>query len=276
MSEETKNTKNDGLLGIFSLILGIGGVFLSYLFIFLFLDPILIAETEAAQECGATAPFFIPAFAFIGIVGGVFWLVASVGFFQKKSWSYYVAVIATIISLFASLWPNIPAMESKAAIPGPWFILFVPNLVIYFYLLRTKGEESWNKVWLGLGAGMGFILEFINGIAATTRLTNRLNDLPSAEMYMITMPGNMAASILFGITAAGLFLAKNKKWVRIVGLSAAFLGVCSGFPLAIYSSLNTAAEATFSMFTLGPVVSLLVGLVFLSPKMWNKIMRIET
>ena len=186
-----------------------------------------------------------------------------------------MAVIATIIALFASLWPNIPAMESKAAVPGPWFLIFVPNLAVYFYLLRAKGQVSWDKIWLGLGAGMAFILEFINGIAASTRMINRLDDLPEAFMYMITMPGNMVASIMFGITAAGIFLAKKKEWVRILGLASAFLGVLAGFPLAIYSMTN-AAEPTFSMFTLGPVVSLLVGLVFLSPKMWNKIMRIET
>ena len=272
--ENTIN-KNDNLLGIFSFILGAGGVFLSYFFIFRYLGDILIAETDAAQECSATAPFFIPAFAFIGIAGGILWLVAGLGFFQKKEWNYSIAVIGNIISLFASFWPNIPAMESKAAIPGPWFLIFLPNLVMYFYLVRKKGQESWKKALFGLGVGMAFILEFINGIAATTRMVNRLDNIPSAEMYMITMPGNMIASILFGIAVVGLFLAKKKEWVRIVGITATLLAILAGFPLAIYSMIFAGSDPTFSMFIMGPTVSLLVGILFLSPKIWNKAMNIS-
>ena len=242
MTEETKiKTKSDGLMGILSLILGAGGIFLSYYFIFEYLVKMLGAQTTAAQECRLTAPFFVPLFAFIGIAAGIAWLVASVGFFQKKKWSYPVAVIAVILALFASLWPNIPAMESKAAVPGPWFLIFFPNLMVYFYLVRSKGHESRSKTWLGLGLGMAFILNFINGIAATTRMVNRLAevvefaDYGAAEMYMLTMPGNMIASILFGIAAGGIFLAKKKDWVRIVGLAGTFLAIVAGFTLAFYS-----------------------------------------
>ncbi|QEE17099.1 hypothetical protein DSAG12_02931 [Promethearchaeum syntrophicum] len=279
MTEETKlteetniSTKNDGLMGFISLIFGVGGIFLSYYFIFRYLGDILAAETDAAQECAATAPFFIPAFACIGIIGGILWLVAGVGYFQKMKWTYPVSVIAVIISLFASFWPNIPAMESKAAIPGPWFLIFFPNLLMYFYLVRSKGKVSRSKAWLGLLIGMAFILEFINGIAATTRMVNRLPDYGEASMYMLTMPTNMIASLLFGITVVGLFLSKRKDLVRTVGLGAAFLAIFSGFPLAFYSMFFANLDATFSMFIMGPVVSLLVGIVLLFPKMWNKIM----
>ena len=280
MTEDlTKNTKNnDGLLGILSTIMGVGGVFLSYYFIFAYLVPVLEAETAAAAECGSTAPFFIPLFSFIGIAGGIAWLVAGVGFFQKKNWAFSVALIANILALFASLWPNIPAMESGAA-PPAWFMLFFPNLVMYFILLG-KENISKEKKLLGLGTGMAFILNFINGIAASTRMVNRLAeivesaDYAAAEMYMLTMPANMVASILFGIATVGFFLAKKKAWVRIVALSGAFLSICGGFPLAFYSMFFAGLEPTFSMFILGPIVSTLVGLIILSPKMWNKIMDI--
>ncbi len=210
MTEETKiRSKNGGFWGLVSIILGAGGAFLSYLFIFLHLENILSAETAAAQECRLTAPFFIPAFAAIGILAGTLWLVAGVGFFQKKEWAYSVGVIAVIIALFASFWPNIPAMESKAAVPGPWFLIFFPNLLVYFLLLGRKGRESGKKALFGLAVGMAFILNFINGIAATTRMVNRIPDYGEASMYMLTMPTNMIASLLFGFTAVGLFLAKR-------------------------------------------------------------------
>ncbi|MCK4383455.1 MAG: hypothetical protein KAW66_09205, partial [Candidatus Lokiarchaeota archaeon] len=83
MTEETKIKSRDGshkFMGVVSIILGAGGVFLSYLFIFLHLGNILVAETAAARECRLVAPFFIPAFACIGILGGILWLTAGVGF----------------------------------------------------------------------------------------------------------------------------------------------------------------------------------------------------
>ena len=85
MTEETKNrTKKGGSFGVVSLILGAGGIFLSYFFIFLYLADILAAETAAAQECRLVAPFFIPLFAVIGIIAGMLWLVTGIGFFGKK------------------------------------------------------------------------------------------------------------------------------------------------------------------------------------------------
>jgi hypothetical protein len=272
MTEETKiKSRNGGFMGLVAIILGAGGIFLSYFFIFLYLGPILVAETAAAQECRLTAPFFIPAFAAIGIMGGALWLAAGVGFFQKKNWAYSAGVVAVIITLFASFWPNIPAMESEAAVPGPWFLIFFPNLLAYFFLLGSKGHESGKKAWFGLGLGMAFILNFINGIAATTRMLNRIPDYDAASMYMLTMPTNMIASLLFGFAVIGIFIAKKKDLVRMTGLAGVFLAISAGFPLAIYSMFFTGADPTFSMFILGPVVSLLVGVVFMSSKMWNNI-----
>jgi len=259
-------------MGVVSIILGVGGVFLSYLFIFVYLEPILAAETAAAQECRLTAPFFIPAFAGIGILGGTLWLAAGVGFYQKKDWAYSVGIIAVVITLFSSLWPNIPAMESQTVAPGPWFLIFFPNLLVYFILARNKGQGSWGKALLGLGLGMGFILNFINGIAATTRMLNRIPDYGAASMYMLTMPTNMIASFLFGYAAIGLYIAKKKDLVRTTGLVGVFLAISAGFPLAFYSMFFEGADPTFSMFIMGPVVSLLVGLVFMSSNKWNKIM----
>jgi len=279
MTEETKiRSKKGGAMGVVSLILGAGGIFLSYLFIFLHLDNIVSAETAAATECSLVSPFFIPLFAVFGILAGMIWLTAGVGFFGKKEWAYNVGVIAVVITLFSSFWPNIPAMESRAAIPGPWFLIFFPNLLVYFILVMRKGHERGKKAWFGLVLGMAFILNFINGIAATTRMSNRLpqinpliDNYAPASMYMLTMPTNMIASILFGITTIGIFLARNKEKVRITGLAGAFLSISAGFPLAFYSMFIESASPAFSMFILGPVISSVALIFILSSKTWNKI-----
>jgi len=279
MTEETNiRSEKGGAMGVVSLILGAGGVFLSYFFIFLHLDNIVSAETAAATECRLVSPFFIPLFAVIGILGGMIWLTAGVGFLGKKEWAYRVGVIAVVITLFASFWPNIPAMESKAAVPGPWFLIFFPNVLVYFILVMRKGHAGGKKALFGLILGMAFILNFINGIAATTRMSNRLPEInplidnyAPASMYMLTLPTNMIASILFGITTIGIFIAKNKEKVRIAGLAGTILAISAGFPLALYSMFIESASPAFSMFILGPVVSIVAGIFILSSKTWNNI-----
>jgi len=279
MTEETNiRSEKGGAMGVVSLILGAGGVFLSYFFIFLHLDNIVSAETAAATECRLVSPFFIPLFAVIGILGGIIWLTAGVGFLGKKEWAYRVGVIAVVITLFASFWPNIPAMESQAAVPGPWFLIFFPNVLVYFILVMRKGHAGGKKAFFGLILGMAFILNFINGIAATTRMSNRLPEInplidnyAPASMYMLTLPTNMIASILFGITTIGIFIAKNKEKVRIAGLAGTILAISAGFPLALYSMFIESASPAFSMFILGPVVSIVAGIFILSSKTWNKI-----
>ncbi len=141
-----------------------------------------------------------------------------------------------------------------------------------------KGHARGKKAWFGLALGMAFILNFINGIAATTRMSNRLpeinplfTDYGPASIYMLTLPTNMIASFLFGYAAIGLFISKKKEIVRIAGLAGVFLAISAGFPLAFYSMFIESATPAFSMFILGPVVSLFAGIFILSSKTWNKI-----
>ncbi len=244
------------------------------MFIFLFLKPILDAETAAAHECASTAPYFFPIFADIGFLGGLLWILAGVAFLQNKKWGYPIAVVGVVVSLKASFWPNIPAMESGSVLPV-WFLIFLPNLVMYFVLLRSMRNETWIKMLFGMVTGMAFILNFINGIALTTRMVTTYPDILKAEMFMLTQRLNMFASILFGIATIGLFLAKKKEWVRIVGLSGAILSIVGGFPLAIYSMFFFAGEFSFSMFIMAPVISTVVGVVFLFPGIWNRILGTE-
>jgi hypothetical protein len=225
------------MMGILSLIMGVMGIVLHYLFQILFFEDIMAAEIAAGNPCVVSAPIFFPLFADIGIVGGLLWILAGIAFLQKKKWGYTAAVFGVVFSLKASFWPNIPAMESGVVFPA-WFLIFLPNLVMYFVLLRSMRNESWIKMLFGMLTGM-------------------------------------IASILFGIATIGLFIAKKKEWVRIVGLSGAILSMAGGFPLAIHSMFFLEASFSFSPFIAAPVISTLVGVAFLFPGIWKKILGNE-
>jgi len=58
-------------------------------------------------------------------------------------------------------------------------------------------------------------------------------------------------------------------------MSGAILSIVGGFPLAIYSIFFFEANIVFSMFIMAPVISTLVGVVFLIPGIWKKILGTE-
>jgi hypothetical protein len=269
---EIENRKNSGLWGIISLIFGFGAIIGHYLLSYLFMGPLLAAETDAAKECAVAVPIYMPMFANIGFIGGLFWILAAIGFFQKKNWAYALAIVGNVISLKSSFWPNIPIMEAKLMLPGPWFGIFLPNLLIYFFLLRSCGKESWGKIWLGLFGGMAFILNFINGIASTTRLLNHYDpeNIIEAQMFMLVVVINILASVAFGIFTISIFLSKKKEWIRITGLIGTILSITGGFPLAIYSMFFFHAAPGFSMFIAAPIISTLTGFIPLFPGLWRR------
>ena len=259
---EKEIRKGRGLLGIISLIFGIGGIIGHYFLNYWFMGPLLQAETDAAKECAVSVRIFLPMFANIGFIGGLLFIIAGIGFFQKAKWAYALAILGNVISLKSSFWPNIPIMEADLMFPGPWFGIFLPNLLFYFVFLSATGKESWKKIILGLFGGMAFILNFINAIASTTRLLNHYDaaDIFVAQMFMLVLFINVLASITFGIFTIGLFLGKRKEVVRIFGFIAAILSMTGGFPLFVYSSFFFGSAPGFSMFIMAPVISTIVFL----------------
>jgi len=155
---DIENRKNVHIWGFICLIMGIGGILGHYLLNYFFLGPLLQAETDAAKECAISVPIYFPMFANIGFIGGLFFVVAAIGFSQRKNWAYALAVLGNVISLKSSFWPNIPIMEADLMAPGPWFGIFLPNLVFYFVFLAAWGKESWKKIILGLFGGMAFMV----------------------------------------------------------------------------------------------------------------------
>ncbi|TFG20160.1 MAG: hypothetical protein EU530_03995 [Promethearchaeota archaeon] len=270
---DIENRKGTGIWGLLSLIMGIGGVFGHYLLNYLYMGPILQHEIAVGQECAVSVPIYFPMFANFGFIGGLLFVIAAIGFFQKKNWAYTFAILGNVISLKASFWPNIPIMEAGILAPGPWFGIFLPNLIFYFIFLRAMGKESWKKILLGLFGGMAFILNFINAIASTTRFMNHYTPyhVIVSQMFILVLAINMLASIAFGIFVIGLFVGKKLEWVRVTGLIGAVLSITGGFPLAIYSMFFFHVESAFSMFIVAPVISTVTMLLLLFPKLFEKL-----
>jgi hypothetical protein len=266
MSTMDKDRRFGTMLGT---IMGIIGI-TCFLILFLWLyEDIIRVEIERNNGCGPIIVYFYPVFTDLGVISGILWLMSALGFMNRKEWAFNVAVIANVLSLKASFWPNIPAMESHAS-PPFWFIIFLLNLFVYFILLRKIGKIPWYKILLGLGMGMCFILSFINGIAATQRMV--FLEIPERTIYIMTERINIITSIGWGACIFGLLLTR-REWVKWFSIGSAILGVIAGFPVAIASAMGKAA---FSMFFASPVLSLLLLLIFLWPKTWEKIMKSES
>ena len=76
-----------------------------------------------------------------------------------------------------------------------------------------------------------------------------------------------AAAIGWGIVTIGILRRPNKDWVRILALGSAILGIATGYPVALASSLSF---GKFSMFFMAPVLCSILLVLLLLPKIWDK------
>ncbi len=257
--------KRNVLGGFIALIGAVLGLWLNYKF---FLEQYTFMMDVYQQSidlgfpdigCQTIVKFFYPLMTDIGILSGTLWAISAYGFFGEKKWAYPLATIANVLALFANMWLNIPPLSTGN--PGPWFIIFVPNLLMYLVLHAFVGKLQWKRYSLGMLMGMAYILTFVNSIAATNRLLMRENN----TIFILTQRLNMYASIAWFFTVITLLLTK-KDWVRYVGIGAGIMSVIAGFPLAIASE-----GFAFSMFYLGPTVSLVLLVMLFWPDLWDKI-----
>lgn len=258
------NKKN--LLGGFIALIGaVLGLWLNFKF-FMEQYPFMIdvyqkmidAGDAESLGCQIIVKYFYPIMTDVGILSGVFWALSAYGFFGNKNWAYPLGVVANVLALWANLWVNIPPLSTGHS--GPWFMIFLPNLVIYFILLRFVGEVSWKRIFLGLLMEMAYILTFINSIAATNHML-----MIGYPIFVLTQRLNMIASFTWFFTILGLILTK-KKGTRYIGIGASIIGILAGFPLAI-ASVNVG----FSMFYLGPSLCLILLVLLSWPDLWDKI-----
>jgi hypothetical protein len=69
------------------------------------------------------------------------------------------------------------------------------------------------------------------------------------------------------VVTVGIVL-RPKEWMRVLGLSAGFLEITVGIPLAV---ATTQQMERFSMFSLGPIFSLVLIVLFVWPDLWQRL-----
>lgn len=226
-----------------ALVGGLLGVIGTFWLFTAWYQPMMAAEAAAGRpDEEKIVRFIIPLLADIGILAGTCWAVAAYGFFARLRWAWPLAVVANVLALQGSFFPNIPA--ASRGLPPAFLLVFVPNLIFYFLLLHGVGKLDWGRILLSLFSGMAFVLCFMNGVASTDRIM-----VIGAPLYIAVQRLNWLASIGWGVFTIAM-LIRPLEWQRALGLAAGLLGVVVGYPLGMAITLSF---GRFSMFYVAPI-----------------------
>jgi hypothetical protein len=244
------------ILALIGAVLGIVGTYLIFLNWY---TPALTAEA-AEPGCEILLKYLMPALSDFGILAGVLYAVSAYGFFTAAGWAFPLVVIANVLALQGSWFINVPFMA--ASMPPIYFIIFWPNLILYFLLMKIVGRLSWSRTLLGLFSGMAFIFCFMNGVASWSRIITI-----GSHIFVIVQRLNWIAFIGWGVVTVGILL-RPKEWVRVLGLAAGFLELVVGIPLAVST---TVSMGRFTLFSLGPILSILLVVILVWPNLWGRL-----
>lgn len=245
-----KNNRLGIILGIIGAVLNIVGVFIVFMRNYESAQVMEFAE----PGCEMLLKWIMPGLADVSIVAGVMFALAAYGFFCKKSWAFPIIVIAVILALQGSWFVSVPFMAGGE--PPIYFIIFWPNLILYFFIMKSVGKLSWGVTVLGMFAGMSFVLCFMNGIASSSRIITI-----GTPLFVFVQRLNFVSSIGWGIVTAGI-LIRPRDWMRVLGIASAFLQLMVGAPLAIETTIEL---GRFSLFSIAPIISLVLFILLLSP-----------
>jgi hypothetical protein len=252
------------IAGILAVVAGLLGILATYLIFMQWYGPAQTAEA-AEPGCEILLKYLMPALSDFGILAGVLYLVAAYGFFASAGWAFPVVILANVLALQGSWFINVPMMA--AGLPPIYFIIFWPNLILYFLFTKWIGERSWGLTLLGFATGMAFIFCFMNGVASWSRIITI-----GRPIFLIVQRLNWVAFIGFGVLTVGLLL-KPKDWMRVLGLSSALLELVVGIPLVVATTISL---GRFSLFSFGPIMALIILVLFLWPGMWEKLTNGQT
>lgn len=216
---------------------------------------------EAAEPgCEILLKYIMPALSDLAMIAGLLYIGAAYGFYYRRKWAFPIIVFANVLALQASWFINVPFMAAGQA--PIYFIIFWPSLVLYFVIMKSLGKLSWGLTLIGLLTGMSFVLCFMNGIASWSRILTI-----GTPLFAFVQRLNWFSSIGWGVVTAGI-LIRPKEWMRVVALGAGLLQLMVGTPLAIETTYEL---GRFSLFSIAPITSLVLFIIFLSPSRFQAI-----
>ncbi len=250
------NHRLGGILALIGSVLGIAG---TYMLFFNWYTPALTAEA-AEPGCEILLKYLMPALSDFGLLAGALYAVAAYGFFTAAGWAFPLVVIANVLALQGSWFINVPFMAAN--MPPVYFIIFWPNLILYFLFMKLVGKRDWSVTLVGLLTGMTFIFCFMNGVASWSRIITI-----GTHLFVIVQRSHWIAFIGWGVVTAGI-LIHPKGWMKVVALCAGILELIVGIPLAI----STTGELNrFSLFSLAPIFSLILVVILIWPNLWERL-----
>ncbi len=244
-----------GILSIFASALGLIGHFL----IFQKWYVAGMSAESAEPGCEILLKYIHPALADLGILAAVIFAVSAYGFFTKRNWAFILSVVAMVMALLSSWFINIPFLA--ASLPPVYFPLFFPYLACYFILLRMVGGISWSRILLGLGTGMAYIFCFMNGVSSTSRIIT-----VGAPIFVLVDGLHWVAMLGWAVVTVAILMSP-KEWVRVLGITSGALELAVGIPLAV---VTAGQLGRFSLFALAPISCLILVVLLLMPKLWQK------
>ncbi|MFX0124271.1 MAG: hypothetical protein ACFFAE_11585 [Candidatus Hodarchaeota archaeon] len=228
----------------------------------------------AEEGCKVIIEEILPIISDLSIIGGLLFALSAYGFFTDEEWSVSLAIVGNTLCLLAGFWPTIPAMQ-MGLVPI-WGIIFLPNLIIFLVMTHYVEGIPWITMIFALLTGIAYVMCFLNGVASTNRMKLFLPPDPAiTEAPIVTIHAvfrglqrvSWAAAIGWGIVTIGILCRPSKDWVRILALGSGILAILTGYPVAFASSLSF---GKFSMFFMAPILSTILVLVPLFPRMWNR------
>lgn len=247
--------KLGGILAIIAAIIGIIG---HYTLFFQFYQAGMHADA-AEPGCEILLEWVHPLLANMGLLAAALFIVSAYGFFTQRRWAFSLSVFGLILTLLGSFFVNIPFMA--AGLPPVYFALFFPYTIIYFLMMVLVQRLSWSRTLLALLTGICYILCWMNGIASTSRIITI-----GADLFTLVQKLHFVAMVGMAVVTAGILL-KPREWQRVLGLSAGVTELIVGIPLGI---VTTQELGRFSLFSLAPIISLALVIIFVWPGVWKK------
>lgn len=249
------NYKLGGILAAIAAVIGIVGHFVLF---FQWYQAGMHAES-AEPGCEILLEWIHPLLANMGLLAAALFAVSSYGYFTKKRWAFALSVFGLILALLGSFFVNIPFLA--AGLPPVYFMLFFPYTIIYFLILILVEKISWSRTLLALVAGICYILCWMNGVSSTSRIIT-----VGADLFVLVQKLHFVAMIGWAVVTAGILL-KPREWQRVVGLAAGATELIVGIPLGI---VTTQELGRFSLFSLAPLLSLVLVVLLVWPGLWKK------